>query len=133
MWAEPLNPGSESGCEWVIFIPGASGANRSWSRADPAVAPTERGDDPIICDGGGEADSAVSQPLSDGHISSFHQILTDVHHVVSFLPPESHSHQENHHHLGVTSWLRAVGGLCAASGESHEYLMRQTEGMKGDA
>lgn len=48
-------------------------------------------------------------------------------------PPETSSHQGNHHRLSLTLRFRAEGGLCNASSGSHEYLMRQKEGVKEDA
>lgn len=74
-----------SRCEWVLFMPAGCAANRSCSLSGSS------GDHPSSCD------SEVKQTLSllsVSEISPFHQIHTDVHHIVSFAPPETLTSRE---------------------------------------
>lgn len=103
--------------------------NRGLEASTSCCWSNSSGTDQISCDFRGEADSAVSQLLSDSQMSSLHQILPDIHHVVSCLPKRLAYMQ---HHLTMTLWLRKVGGLYYASGESHEYLMKGKAGMMPD-
>lgn len=128
MRSEPLSPGtiqrdpnSQMSWWWSNNTCVEAFTSCCWSNSS--------GNDQISCDFGGEAASAVSQLLSDSQTSSLHQILPDIHHVVSRLPKRRAYMQ---HHLTTTLWLREVGWLCYASGESHEYLMKGKAGMMPD-
>lgn len=143
MRSEPLCPGTvwhnpNSQMSWCLMVKQAwtqhlcvlsHAVNRGLEAFTSCCWSNSSGNGQISCDLRGEADSAVSQLLSDSQVSSLHQILPDIHHVVSCLPKRLAYMQ---HHLTMTLWLREVGGLCYASGESHEYLMKGKAGMMPD-